>query len=480
MGIPEELLEAVEAHSMVRPGERVVVALSGGGDSVALLRAMHDLVRSGRLEAGLSAAHLNHCLRSEDSEADEAFCRALADALGVELVCGREDVRRLAEERSVGIEEAARDSRMDFLIEAAGSLGARKIAFGHTLDDQAETVLFRAIRGTGLAGLGAMRPVQEWEGGPALIRPMLGLRRDELRAYLRSLGQAWREDATNLDTVYSRNAVRLAVLPGAEKINRRAAEALARLAELSRRAADHLIGEADAALAGPMSEDDGGGVSCRAEALAAMAPAVREFALRRLVERAAGSTVDLGLDSVGRLMDLVEGGTGRKVELPGGAVAERSYDTVTVYAVAPPLPPAEREAWSVELSVPGTARLRSGGAIAAELLPADEARDRISGEGGGGGDSSEHLDYDAIGAPTALTVRSRHPGDRFTPLGMSGTKKVKDLLIDERVPQRERSSAAVVLSAGSIIWVAPYRLDDSAKVTESTARVLRLRLTRAE
>jgi len=472
MGVPEQLLGAVEAHSMVKPGERVVVALSGGGDSVALLRALHDLVRSGRLDAGLSAAHLNHCLRSEESDADEAFCRALADELGVELVCGREDVRCLAEERSVGIEEAARASRMGFLVETAGSLGARKIAFGHTLDDQAETVLFRAIRGTGLAGLGAMRPVQEWEGRAVLVRPMLGMRRDELRAYLRSLAQAWREDATNLDTAYSRNAVRLAVLPGAEKINRRSAEALARLAELSRRAADHLIGEADAALAGSMTEDDGGGVSVRAEALAAMAPAVREFALRRLVERATGSTVDLGLDSVGRLMDLVEGGTGRKVELPGGAVAERSYDTVTVYAGAPP--PAEREAWSVDLAVPGTARLPSGGAIAAELLPADEARDCASG------DSSEHLDYDAIGAPGTLTVRSRRPGDRFTPLGMSGTKKVKDLLIDERVPQRERSAAAVVLSGEDIVWVAPYRLDESAKVTEATVRVLRLGLTRAE
>jgi len=465
------VLEAVEAHSMAEPGERLVVALSGGGDSVSLLRALHKLVESGRLDAGLCAAHLNHGLRSEDSDADEAFCVALAEGLGVKLVTGRSDVRRIAEERSVGIEEAARDARMEFFLGTAESLGSRKIAFGHTLDDQAETVLFRAIRGTGLTGLGGMSPVREWQGRAVLIRPMLGLRREELRAYLRGLGQDWREDATNLDTVYSRNAVRLAVLPGAEKINPRVAEALARLAELSRRAADHIAAEADAALAGAAAGEGEGGVSVRAEALAAMSPAVREFALRRLVERAAGSTVDLGYDSVERLLDLACGGTGRKVELPGGAVAERSYNTVTFHGQAPA---EEGGGWSVELAVPGVADLPSGDSLEAELLAADGLGEPPPGS------SVEHLDYDTVGAPAALTVRGRRDGDRFTPLGMSGTKKVKDLLMGERVPQRERSRAAVVLSGEKIVWVAPYRIDEAAKVTGSTKRVLRLTFTRAE
>ena len=471
MGVPEEILGSIRRHSMIEPGEGLVVALSGGGDSVALLRALHELIESGRLQAGLRAAHFNHRLRAEDSEGDESFCRELAGRLGVELLTGGGDVRSLAAGRGVGIEEAARDSRREFLVSAAASAGAGKIAFGHTLDDQAETVLFRALRGTGLAGLGGMRPLQEWRGSAGaavLVRPMLGLRRDELRAWLRYIGQDWREDATNLDTAYSRNAVRLAVLPGAEKINPRAAEALSRLAALARRAADHLSAEAADGLSGSTDEDAHGGVSADVSALEALPAALREFALRRLVELATGSTEDLGYDSVERLADLVSGGTGRRVELPGGAVAERSYGTLTVSRAPPP----SSGDWSVELPVPGAAGLPGGGSISAEVLPANASA------GSAPGDASERLDFDAVGAPPILTVRSRREGDRLRPLGLGGTKKVKDLLIDEKVPMRERPRVPVVESAGGILWVAPYRVDEGAKVTASTERVLRLTFER--
>ncbi len=468
MAIPEQILESITSHSMLDRGETIVVALSGGGDSVGLLVALSELSRFDRIDAKIVAAHLNHCLRDEDSAGDEEFCIRLAGRLKVELVRESIDIGRKAQEMGIGIEEAARKARLDFLMRTCDGAGSTKALLGHTLDDQAETVLFRAIRGTGLEGLGGMRPVTEWRRGGEpirLVRPMLDVRRDELRRWLKELGHEWREDATNLDTAYSRNAIRLAVLPGAEKINPRAAEALSRLARLAASASGALAREAAGALGGRMTVEEGGRATVDIAAIEGLDEAVLEFSLRAMVASVAGSTEDLTLDAVDRIRDLLAGGTGRKAELPGGLVAERSYDKLIVSAA----PPAEAPPWSVELSVPGSVELPTGETMTAGVLdspPADTSDDpRV-----------EMLDFSAVGAPARLTVRSRIDGDRFTPLGLSGSKKVKDFLIDGKVPVPDRSRCAVVTVGEAILWLAPHRLDESAKVTGSTKKALRLTL----
>lgn len=455
---------------MIPPGDKVLIAVSGGGDSVSLFSAMYELVRTGRLTATLAAAHLNHGLRAEDSDGDEEFCRGLTGRLGIEFVSERVSVKALAAERGIGVEEAARDARIEFLSRAAARIGAGRIALGHTMDDQAETVIFRAVRGTGLDGLAAMRPVQPWSEvaagkapGPVVIRPMLGLRRAELREYLRSTGQTWREDATNLDTAYSRNAVRLAMLPGMERINPKAVEALARLAELAGRASEHLRDEAVKALRDKLV-DEPGAASAPVEALRTLDPAVMEFALRELARRATGSLEDLTYASVERMADLLEGGTGRAAELPGGAVAERSYERLVVRAAKAP----EAEGWSASLKVPGEVEIPRVGRLSAAL---HERRPPAAAEGA----LREVVDFDAVGAPKTLAVRSRREGDRMSPMGLGGTKKVKDILIDAKVPARERDLVPVVESERGIIWLGGIRLDESAKVTPRTGRFLELR-----
>jgi tRNA(Ile)-lysidine synthase len=216
-------------HDLWRPTTRVVAALSGGSDSVALLLLLRDLHDAGDLVLD-GAAHLNHTIRGAESDADEAFCRALCDRLHVAFVSARVDVPAMAARDHVSIEVAARRARQAFLSEVRESRGADVVATAHTQDDQAETVLLRVVRGAGGRGLAAIRPQRGH-----LIRPLLSITRDELRRELAARGQEWREDATNADLANPRNRVRHELLPYLQKhFNRSMTQSLARLADVAR------------------------------------------------------------------------------------------------------------------------------------------------------------------------------------------------------------------------------------------------------
>lgn len=221
----------------------VLVAVSGGADSVALLRALWALRGSG--PGRVVAAHLNHGLRGEQSDADEAFVRELCGRLGVGCEVGRTEVARLAKQQGDGLEAAGRVARYRFLAEAAGRIGARFVATAHTADDQAETILHRIVRGTGLRGLSGIRRVRPL--GPAvLIRPLLQFRRAELRAYLHELKQPYRDDVSNADLRLTRNRIRHELLPRlAADFNPRVVEALLRLGGLASEAREVLAGLAE-------------------------------------------------------------------------------------------------------------------------------------------------------------------------------------------------------------------------------------------
>ena len=245
----------IRAHGLlpsVRKGagpEPVVVGVSGGADSVALLLALHELARSD-FAATLTVAHLHHGLRETTADEDQSFVENLAKRLDLPCTADRADVRAEAERDGVGIEEAARNARRRFLIGAARRADARKVALGHTADDRAETVLFNILRGTGLEGLAALGPhtILSPEDEIAIIRPLLDVSRAEVRAFLEARGQAWREDETNADPAFARNRLRREVLPLLrEAANPKVDEALLRLADQSADAADVLADALDVA-----------------------------------------------------------------------------------------------------------------------------------------------------------------------------------------------------------------------------------------
>ncbi len=337
----DRVFEVIRRHDLFDPaGERVVVATSGGADSVALLLALHDLAGSGRLSLEMTVAHLNHGLRGEAAEADEAFVRALAERLDLPHEVGRADVAAgAARAAGVGLEEAGREARRRFLAAVAADAGARKVALAHHADDQAETVLFHALRGTGVEGLAAMRPRAplEPDAGVDIVRPMLELSRGEIVVFLRERGEAWREDATNASAAHTRNRLRHEVLPlVAEAVNPRVTGALARLADQAA-AASEVLGDAlDDAWARWVREVPGktapGAIFLvDAEGFAALRPWLRGALLRRAVERLGGGLKHMSADRTREAARaLLAKPVAGPVKLPGGLVAVRRREAIRI------------------------------------------------------------------------------------------------------------------------------------------------------
>lgn len=306
----------------------VLVAVSGGADSVALLRGLAEIRLAG--PGRLIGAHLNHCLRGAESDADEQFVVELCRSLGLGCEVGRADATLVAA-GSDGLEAAARTARYCFLQAAAERLGARYVVTAHTADDQAETILHRIVRGTGLAGLAGMpryRPL-----GPAvtLVRPLLGLRRSDVTAYLAELGQPYREDATNLDAGYTRNRIRHELLPQlARQYNPQVVEALLRLGRLAGEAQSVISAEVDARLPKCLRRETPNRVTIDCRTLAAQPRAViRELLVAAWRGQGWGEQA-MGFDHWEQLADLVQNASRAALTLPGAVQATRAGDELTL------------------------------------------------------------------------------------------------------------------------------------------------------
>ena len=297
---------------MVAPGGRVLVALSGGPDSVALLHVLRELEVRGEV-AVAGVAHLNHGLRGAAADADERFCRDLADELGLAAEFGYEDVRALANAQHRSIEDAARTARYAFLEAAAGRLGADAIAVGHSLEDQAETFLLRLIRGAGPRGLGGIRP-----RAGRVIRPLIEISRQELRAYVRDRGFAYREDETNDDLTIPRNRVRHELLPVLTGFSPAVVEVLAREAEIAREDEDFLS-RAAIDLASTVVLITKRGIEIDVAGLRGLHPALASRVVRGALDRAAPDRSS-GRDHIHAVLALATAAEGASVNVPGARV----------------------------------------------------------------------------------------------------------------------------------------------------------------
>ena len=451
-------------------GASMVVAFSGGPDSTALLHSLHSL--KGALGLKLHAAHLDHGLRPGSSEVDADFARSFAASLGIPFTTEKADTNALRAKRRLSVEEAARRVRYEFLSRVASKQGADCVALGHTLDDQAETVLLNVIRGTGLDGLSAMKAVSDREIGGrrvTLFRPLLSVSKSEILAYCAENDLDPRLDESNLSTEFTRNRIRLDLMPSLERYNPSIRTALARLASSASMDMDFIRREVKRA-AGDMITVDSRGVSVEREPFRRLHPAIGHHLLRYAVKLAKGDTNDMELGHVSRMFGMMSGAAGKSLDLPDGLRFEVDYDHARVShntASDSPLPAMGSTPFRID--VPG--RTVAGGW---------EVSARLAENHGGFGDGetgglrlSERFDADALGDD--LLVRTRRAGDRFQPLGMGGEKKLKDFMIDAHVPRRWRDSVPVVESGGRIAWVVGWRIADWAKVSPGARRVMEIR-----
>lgn len=423
--------QTIASYEMLRPGEPVLVALSGGADSVALLHALRALGYP------IRAFHLNHCLRGAESDRDEAFCRALCTHLGVALTVERVDVAAAAREQGRGVEETARRIRYARLQDAAQGV---KIATAHTADDNLETVLFHLARGTGPKGLAGIPPVRG-----QVIRPLLGVERAQVEAYLASIGQDFVTDSSNADNGFTRNRIRHTVVPALRAIQPTAAQAAARLGDLLRQDEDCLGGLAQECLA-QAARPDG---AWDAQPLRQAHPAVRTRALRRLLAQSGMPLRDVTAQHFHALERLLESDhPSAQCDLPHGYAAHREYgafrltqgDVQTARPAVPLVVPSDLLLWD------GSVR------VSAHVLEKNEVFYKSF--------NTFCVDCGTIDF-VSLCVRTRRTGDRIRLSEKSGSRTLKKLLIDRKIPRLRREELAVVADKNGVIAVQDIGMDCS-------------------
>jgi len=469
-------LETVGRHALLRDGRRVLVALSGGADSVALLLILRELERAGAVVVA-GAAHLNHLLRGADADADEAFCAALAARLGVPFLAGRVDVAALARAAKRSLEDAARTARYAFLERAADTLDADAIAVAHTKDDQAETFLLRLLRGAGARGLAAIHP-----RAGRVIRPLIDLERAALREYLAAAGQAFREDATNADVSIPRNRVRHQLIPLLEsRFSPGVVDVLAREAALARDDEDFLQGEAIKLADRIVLTGRTPGPADIHLDIAGLLRAPRALASRVVLgalQRQAGSR-PIHFDHVERVFALAAAGSGGAVSLPG----QDAVTTGGVIVLRPAGPKSrgspKREgggnSFAFSLSIPGEVALDPQKlTVTAEQMPGTDAAQARPMKWAARG-AEVGVAAGALRLP--LAVRSRRPGDRFRPLGAPGARKLQDFFVDRKVPRGERDTVPLVVDASDrIVWVVGQTVAEDFRVTDPSRGVILLKV----
>ena len=475
--LARRVLRFIDRETLIPPGARVAVACSGGGDSVALAALLCELAQgAGWSFAGL--LHVNHGLRGAAADGDEAFCRDVAATLEVSIAVERGDVAARARAERVSIEAAGHRVRYELFARAVREGRADLVATGHTRDDQAETVLLRLIRGAGPAGLAGIRPRMG-----AVVRPLLDVRRDELRDYLRLRGLPHREDPSNRDERILRNRVRHRLIPFlAEHFSPAVTDALARGAAIARDDADWLDAAANAAAAeiveykegvplDALGDVAGGRFEIDAARLAAAHPALARRVALQVLERAGGRRV--GFDHVERLRRLAEaeGTAPVAADFPGCRVERRRTMLGFTRRRGRQAPVAGAEGYEYPLAVPGAVEISEAGLrITAEH---GDRPARLVARGG------------VVALPAAritlpLTVRSWRPGDVFRPLGLGGRrKKVQDFFVDRKVPRDRRATVPLVVDDRlGIVWVAGHGLGEGARMIGSDEGVIVLKIVK--
>ncbi len=458
--LERRVLTTLRRYGMIRSGDRVLVGVSGGADSTALLTCLHRLAP--RLGIHLSVAHLNHHMRGAESDADEEFVRQLSAELRLPFLPEAAAVQEFSAAGGRNLEEAARELRYDFLKRAAHRAGAGKIAVGHTLNDQAETVLLRLLRGSGIEGLSAIHPVRD----ETIIRPLLECSRQEILDYLAQRGVGHREDASNFDLRFRRNRLRQECIPYLEKnFNPRLIETLAREAALARDTADLLSSIAlreYKSLCTSRAET----ITLPIEGINRLHAAIQKMVLRIALREVRGSLRGIAtshIEEILRLCGRLQ--SGRWTLLPGGIIAEREFNDLVFRRAHP----GSVFPFCYPLPVPGRCDVPEAGievcaSIADAARPAERSR-RVC------------LDMGLL--PDSLVVRSRLAGDRY---GGPGHRKLKKMLIDAKVGHYMRRTQPVIAAGNTVLWVPgfepakPFRAkDQSGRCVVLEIRALRCR-----
>ncbi|OQY60308.1 MAG: tRNA lysidine(34) synthetase TilS [Desulfobacteraceae bacterium 4572_88] len=472
----ETVTQTVRQHKMFCLGDSVLVGVSGGADSVALLHLLRRLAPGFSIR--IAIAHLNHSLRQEESDRDASFVAALAKKLGLPCHSDKRDVRQYQRQHRLSLEEAARQVRYAFYEEVAEKNGFDKVALGHHADDNAELVLMYLFRGSGLTGLSGIPPVRNEK----FVRPLIRVSRKDIKAFIAENRLEYVSDSTNQDPLYLRNRIRHHLLPMIRaSYNPNIADTLNRLASIVRCDDEWLEETTEAIFRKSIS-------GFREEELRLSVPMLRKTHLaaqRRLVRKAIAQVKgDLRrityahVEAVQKLLQ--KGAADGSLDLPDRVHVVKTGDSLC-FSKGRARGAEAGIPFTYTVSAPGMVFIQEiGASLSFSVTPRENAaffnkgsENRVPQHPGQSGyPVCNYFDMDTLTFP--MTIRNFRPGDRFTPLGMSGTQKVKKYFINNKIPRAERARCPILLCQGKIIWVVGHRMADFARVRASTRNMLKV------
>jgi len=460
----DQVKRTIDRYHLLDKGDRVVVGVSGGVDSMVLLHLLNACRQE--FDLSLIVAHVNHGLRPTESEKEAELVQKESQRLCLTFEYGQFHAKEFQKVRGVSLQDACRRIRFHFFNALLQKYGANKIALGHHADDQVETVLLRLMRGSGLKGLKGMLPIREGK----VIRPLLEVWRREIESFAEAMKISYLLDSSNLRKNYLRNRLRLSLIPLIEKeYQPNLKEILLKASAILREENDYLERGAEEAYHKIVQEEKEA-ISFRFSEYQSLHPAIQWRIIHRLLGRIYSEEVTIE-EREGSVIDHVykqlhQPCSSFLMELPHGVFLEKRYDFVSgKKGWLKPIPPFE-----VELISPGRTYIKE---IEKEVMIEEISRsDRV--EDFCWLHYTAFFDYESLQFP--LRIRNLRPGDRFQPLGVKGTQKLKEFFIDHKIPKFERPRIPLLTSGEMIAWVVGFRIDERVKVTENTQRVLRVKV----
>lgn len=454
----EKVYYYIEKHNMINTNEKVIVGVSGGADSLCLLFVLLEYRK--KVPFTLLVVHVEHGIRGEESLADASYVERICRENEIWFTCISCDVPRLAGEQKISVEEAARLARYQAFEKVKKEQQADKIAVAHNQNDQAETMLFRFARGTGIAGAGGIRPVNG-----CIIRPLLTCSRKEIEAYLQDRNICWREDASNADTEYTRNCLRHHVLPVLEReVNERTVMHLAALAEEMQQVQVYMEKQAKKQADQCVSQSGTGRWSLDIRAFEQAEPIMQSYLLREILRRTGHPMRDVSRVHIEAVRALAQGQSGRMTVLPGGTEVRREFGELLFAVDKEKQRLPEKTKTDVPIVIPGE-RKTSQGRFVFRVFPYENQiilQKRYT----------KWLDYDKIN--TDILLRTRRAGDFLTVNAQGGTKKLKRYFMEEKIPAGERENILLLAAGNEILWVVGYRINEAYKVTPQTKWILEI------
>lgn len=452
----EKVINIIKENNLIEKDDKIVIGVSGGPDSMALLYILNNVKEE--LEFSIYVAHVNHGIRKEEADDDEEFVKNICLKLAIPFYSTKVNMNQYAIKNKLTSEEAGRAIRYDFFNKILDKLDGGKIAVAHNKNDQAETLLMRFFRGTGLEGLRGM----EYKNAN-IIRPLLDISRGEIEDFCRDNSISVRIDRTNLEPIYGRNKTRLEVIPYIIKnYNKGIVDTLNRTARLAQMDSEFILGIVEEKYKNIVVEESPNSIVLYIDKLKDEHYSIKSRIIRRSIEKINGNLKGIEEKHINNIISLIdENTTGKSINITNNIVVKTSYGNMIIQKEII----SNINSFRYYFGIGDTIDVYElGSTITSRIVPVTEVDIKQTNR------FIKFFDYDKI--KDGLYIRNRKDGDRFTPLGMCGSKKLKDFFIDEKIPRDERDRIPIIEDSKGIIWIVGYRISEEYKVNSNTSRVL--------